>query len=391
MAPKKLFLCHYSGDAAEVRELATELRLHGVVPWVDKQGGFEIADDCEPKARQAIGRDCFGVLVYATNPVFERPFIRNVEVDEAVKVRARDPSFALFAVPQGIDFRELQRLSKRHFGVDLSQFHTRGIGEGENTCAAYREIAEMVLARIIGDYRGPEGMFSLQYSTREVMPHLADDVLCIDATDLFSETVYNPQKWDQLVHSLAVVKRVLSETLGRPRLRVHGSKHLTAAFVFGRVFAPFEMDIRQTPNDVWCTDCVSGRVSPFVAAVKSLPNSNRRLFLEIAARNKDVARGVDDWLARGGAEPSVRLQLTPHDPTLSLDNSMCRAAANQTYDALERVLREHCATEIHLFAAAPQSFMAMLGRKFRGLPPVYLYEWTGERYGFACRLPSGVL
>jgi hypothetical protein len=60
---KKLFLAHYSGDAHELWEQATELRLRGIIPWVDKAGGFAVADESEAAARRVIREDCFGLLL----------------------------------------------------------------------------------------------------------------------------------------------------------------------------------------------------------------------------------------------------------------------------------------------------------------------------------------
>ncbi len=108
---EKLFLCHYGGDAAEVRELAEELRLRGVAPWVDKEGGFSIGDENAGEAERAIGEDCFGLLFYATPEAFGRDFISQIEINKAMRRKEEGPSFVLFAVPRGIDFGELSAKS----------------------------------------------------------------------------------------------------------------------------------------------------------------------------------------------------------------------------------------------------------------------------------------
>ena len=72
-----------------------------------------------------------------------------------------------------------------------------------------------------------------------------------------------------------------------------------------------------------------------------------------------------------------------------MDNELCLAMVEQTYSELERMLFEHQAREIHLFAAVPQSFMMMLGHKFKGMPPVSLYEWMGTNYVRSCITPLG--
>src|SRR5437588_9970554 len=106
LAIKQLFLSYYNKDVDEVRFLSDELRLRGIVPWVDKDGGFTVGDESEAEARRAIRDDCFGLLLYATHHVFDRPFIRDVEIDEALAVKRRDASYILLAVPRGIRFSE---------------------------------------------------------------------------------------------------------------------------------------------------------------------------------------------------------------------------------------------------------------------------------------------
>lgn len=392
MACKKLFLAHYSGDAEEVRELALELRLHGIVPWVDKDGGFAIADDCEMEARRAIREDCSGLLLYATKEALGRPFIRNVEIDEALKVHAADPTFGLFAVPRAIGFSELRRRSKRNFGVDLAAFHTVPIPDGANLDDARVQIASEVLDRNLRRLATPPGSsVSLQFSTRELMPQQPEDLLCINATALFRTGVGTPAQWDRLLRALCRVKRSIAARLGRPHLSVHGSKHLSAAFMFGRVFAPYQMDIRQTPTGVWRADAPLSCGRPFAVALNTVGAGGGRLFVEVASGHKNVAQGVDDLVDRGGPQPSVRLQLTRPRGAPNVDNSLCCAMAEQTYAEIEQVVQTRPISEIHVFAAVHQSYMMMLGRAFRGMPATFLYEWYDGKYVQTCRVPPGVM
>jgi len=116
---KKLFLCHYSGDIEEIRLLAKELMLRGIVPWVDKNGGYFIGDSSPEVARLAIREECFGLLFYATPKAFDRPFITQVELPEAIHMREKSPEFILVAVPRGMDFSELSAKSVKTLGIDL--------------------------------------------------------------------------------------------------------------------------------------------------------------------------------------------------------------------------------------------------------------------------------
>jgi hypothetical protein len=70
---------------------------------------------------------------------------------------------------------------------------------------------------------------------------------------------------------------------------------------------------------------------------------------------------------------------------------LCRAMVRQAYREIEQIVAARGLIEIHLFAAAPQAFMMMLGREFKGMPSVFLYEWDGTKYLSCGNVPGGVL
>lgn len=391
---KKLFLAHYSGDAGEVRRLAAALRLRGIIPWVDKEGGFLIADDSETAARRAIREECFGLLLYATRDVFSRPFIRDVEIDEAYKVYQSDPSFSLFAVPRKIGFADLAEHSQKNFGFDLASFHTVSIGDNADLTNLLGKVATEVLHKRLRDSAtiAHSDHVSLQFSTRELMPDEPRDVLRIDATQNFSTSITSTTDWSQLLCALQDVKREISMTYGRPILQVHGSKHLSSAFMFGRVFAPFDLEVRQTRDQVWRSSGYTPSENILSVSKVVSDVENDVLFLEVASRYKSVSDGVDAfWQQVGAPAPYIRLQLHPHSGALNMDERECRAMVQQTYNTLELALQTYPhINEIHMFVAAPQSFMMMLGKEFKGMPQVYLYEWSGYTYVHSYCVPSGV-
>lgn len=388
---EKLFLSYYSGDAAELYPLASELRLRGIAPWVDKQGGFKVGDEAEPEARRAIRQDCSGLLLYATRDALTRPFIRDVELDEARRVHAVDPSFVLTAVPRGIGFRTLGE-ARDQLGVDLSAFHGIPIRD-EHVDDDRRAVANGVLERALGRAASRvHGSVWLQFSTRECLPDEPDDVLRIDAVDVVADPGSWPAAWDRVLRALIDVKRQLWRQLPIRHVSVHGSKHLTAAFLFGRVFARYDLEIRQTMTDWWGTaESDTDPADPLVCACQVHAHGSGPLVVEVASRFKHVALGVDHLLAETGLTPITRLQCRPATPPLDVDAALCRAMARQVYEEIERAMRAHHVTGIHLFAAAPQAFMMMLGQRFSGMPPVQLYEWTGTGYIPSCIVPGGVL
>ena len=187
------------------------------------------------------------------------------------------------------------------------------------------------------------------------------------------------------------MKKIIAKVCGRPRLSIHGSKHLSAAFAFGRVFAPSQMEIRQTPDAVWRTDVRASDDLPLSVIVRESDSVQHRLFVEVASGYKNISEGVDAFIASDGIHPRVRLAVHPLDGALVLDNSSCLAMMTRVYTEIERVLQQHRILEIHLFAAVPQSMMIALGQRFKGMPPVTVYEWDGSRYLPGCWVPGGVL
>lgn len=393
MAPKKLFIAHCGRDAAEVHALANELRLRGIIPWVDKQGGFQVGDHSEAEARRAIREDCFGLLVYASREVFDSEFVRDVELHEAKLVKARRPEFLLFAVPTGMDFATLQDLSYSEYGIDLSAYHSVSADAG-SASESQRRVASEVMARFLSDSlkSGPPSI-DLQFSTRELMPDGDHDLLRVDGTGLLGQDPCSETSWSRLTRGLRDVKTQFAALSGRPRLRVHGSKHLTGAFVLGRVFAQFDFDIRQTPDTYWRTDLVGEGAKSLELLVERNKTGPPIATLEIRSGIKNVRGGVDAFIRRSGVVPRLRLELGPKEPLPSVDNLLCREMADQVYGSLERALGEgeFLPREIHLFAAVPQTMMVMLGMAFRGTPPIVLYEWTGSSYCRAHQLDAGAL
>jgi len=388
---KKLFLSHHSERAGEVLDLAHELSLRGIVPWIDKHGGLNIGDYFPSEARRAIREDCFGLLLYATDKAFDRPIIRDIELDEAKKCHLADPNYLLFAVPRGISFTQLSELSISKLGFDLSPFHTVNIPDGEHLTAAHAEVSRRVLKRMLAQHTiGSPNVVPLQFSTRELLDQQGERVLCINAVPLLAVNPANTQAWERLLIGLRDVKREIAASFGRPCLQVDGSKHLSAAFMFGRVFSPFRVKIRQTDDDWWAT---YGHTPKAALLTPRLVTSGGggTLFVEVSVRSKGVSAAVDQYLRTSGIAPDLRLQFQPAAGPLTLDDALCRATADQVYSEIEKVAAAHHLEEIHLFVSAPQSFMMMLGQRFKGLPLTSLHEWTGTRYVFACSVPAGAL
>lgn len=393
---RELFLSHQHEAADETANLATELQVRGVVPWVDKlRGGFRIARESPVEARRVIREDCFGFLLYATEKAFESEFIRKVEVAEAKQVRADDASYLLFAFARDMGFKDLSRKSLDAFGIDLGAYHGVSVGTRDaptaTVAAKQIELARLILDEVIArSIVSHCPSVSMQISSRDLFPDEDTDALRVNATHL-ATAVGESRQWAQLLDGLVDIKDRIARTGARPRLHIHGSKHLTTAFMVGRVFSPFELDIRQSARAVWQTDALPSCSTTPLAVRSEGVATDGALFVGIASRNKDIAICMDQFIEKHGLEVPKRLLLAPRGDPLDVDEQLCRAMVLQTYAAIELAMRGHHFTSIHLFVAAPQAFMMMLGREFRGMPPVHLYEWTGTEYIRSCVIPGAVL
>jgi hypothetical protein len=396
---KKLFLCHFSGDAAEVYDLAQELRLHGIIPWVDKQGGFLIGDSAPEEARRAIREDCDGLLFYATPQAFERPFIRDVEIHTASEVVDRNPAFALFAVPRRMGFGDLSKLSKDCFGRDLGLNHTRAILEPDGAGVGpltdqFASVAKMVLSRHITNYSPALAIdrVAIQFSTRELLPPGEEDLLQVDATGLFRDNsgLGSDANWRRVERGLVEIKEALAGALGRPRLLVHGSKHLTAAYILGYVFcraSGFNLEIRQR-NEYWKTDLLLPGDGPFATTRTEGSLDSSLLAVEVTATGKSVSGSVHRYLQLNGISPQQFISFIPKEGFTAVDNGLAVGMAIQIRRELEGVVGRNQIDGIHLFGAVPQSLALMIGHHLNALPPVQLYEFDGLNYHPSIRLSN---
>lgn len=389
---RKIFLCHSREDAAEVDLLASILRLRGIPPWVDRQGGFRVGDEQVTEAQRAIREDCFGLLLYATSQVFDSAFIRRVEIEAAIHAKDREPHFVLAAVPRGLGFRQLSASSKAAFGVDLGNFASQALGSPEQPDDAleldrgFRKVAcDLVIDRLKETSTSDEnGLLQLQYSTRERLADEPGDALCVDATHLFTgPSATGSDHWRQVHEGLIDLKRSIAETLGRPRLRFHGSKHLTAAFLLGFVFpsTTFELELR-TKQDYWSTTCTPSSEDSLQVDCRGGSANSGILHVELSVLDQPVQDAVRRFVRRTEETPLLSLRLTAGRSATSgvMTNAVACALAIQVRKEIARAVAQNPITEIRLFAAVPQALATMVGRRLNAFPPVQLYEYDGQEY-----------
>jgi hypothetical protein len=362
--------------------LAEQLRVRGIVPWVDKQGGFLIGDRNETEARRAIQDDCLGCLLYATPTVFERPFITDIEMPAAVEQHSRDASYLIFAVPRELGFSDLATKSKDAFGLNLADHHCIPVSD-EAVADGLAKVARETLTKLVCGH-GVEAKESvrIQYSTREVFPPGDQELLCIDGRGVYGGS--DLVAWEDLLVGLRDVKKVIANAFGRPTIIVEGSKHLTSAFLFGRVFQPFDLQIRQTGSDYWPT---SGPLMELELNVTSEVHPCDELVVTVASGDKNLQAKAMEAVGKEGAS---RLSISPANGRFSLAADSSRWLARAIYEHLDKAVARSNPKRIHLFMAIPQATAMNLGQQFAGMPETLIYDWNGSDYEAGRLIPGGV-
>lgn len=399
---KRLFLCHFTHQDAEVTALAEELHLRGVPLWLDHEGSFGFGDNVQAETRRVIGDpdETFGLLLYATPEALTRDFINRIELHEAIRRKEKDGQFLLLAVPRRMSFDRLAQITLEKLGENLTLFKSQGIrdkdAEGIQSLPLrpqFAEIANEVLQHCLKARRQAaeqDDIIGLNFCTRDHLPPSPDDALDIDATRLFGPAAPTAEAWPRLVAGLRDIKKELRATAAAPRLRIRGSKHLTAAFLIGRVFPPptvREILTQQGP-DLWSTACPAAG-QPFDIKVIDGDASSEAMFVEITATDKSVRDGVRDFMRKSKLTPFVSLRIEPNGGPRRgavTDNAAACAMALQVRAAIADGLAAYGAKEIHFFAAVPQGLATLIGHHLNATVPIQLYEHDGQDYIPSLRL-----
>lgn len=296
-------------------------------------------------------------------------------------------------------------MSIKTLGVDLSIYHGGSVqdqdAEGIRHLPLrpqFAQIAGEVLDSYLDlqrDEISKTKTIGLQVSTREILPS-DDDLLLVDAVALFAQHgVCSPDQWARLEKGLLDIKKKIAERFGRPRIRISGSKHLTASYLVGRCFpAPsgFRLEIR-THTDVWSTDYPTAEDQPFEVSFEQGSPGSTAVYVEVDATGNPVHKAVQRYVRATGYSPHLYVKLHPKGGSRRgavTDNGVCVAMARQVRDVITSVSRDYPIDEVHLFAAVPQQLAVMIGHYLNATLPVQLYEFDGQNYCPSYRLNDQV-
>jgi len=387
---KKLFVCYHSQYSTEVDALAQALRLRGIAPWVDEQGGLEVGDQNEEEIRRAICEECWGFLLYCSPSIFDRKFITEVEVPAALEAREGNPAYRLISVPRDISLKDLSIRSFEFWGRDLTQWqlrrHLEQLGtEATGNVALARGlqcVAQDCLSsrlRFLRSKLGDSATLELIMYTRPVTVTAAD--LVIDAAWLLGgPAAPTVGDWERFASALADIKACLVRVDSLSAIQLTGSWHITVGIAFGFAFrtsALPPLTVNQHGTS-WCSEGPLGQVPHVVIESEDYSSTDLVVALSVS---RDVTNGMRRYLADTHLRPRAVIRISPDaGPSQSSvqNEAEARAIAASTAGAMKQAIDRYGTDTIHLFAAAPQALAVLVGRHLSALPPIQLYEWRPE-------------
>jgi hypothetical protein len=380
-----LFICHHTDREPRVRPFVDELRVRGIAPWVAQDGGFMIGDDQEAEARRVIRRECRGLLFYVTPGAIERDFIKRVELREALRRVSRErllglvgrapaERFFIACVADGVGFDEIRVAGRRHVHHDLSRY--AGAQLGLEDPPDHADAARRVLQQRLRNRPALRNAVSFQFSTRDRFDDEPADLLRIDAAPLLVADG-SPEGWSRIAAGLRDIKAELSRW-GRPALSVHGSRHLTSAFLLGATFrrsSGFPLSVRA--RDGWWQ--ADGPLEPSnVNGHVDDGDDYEALAIQIAATDKDPTAAVDMFLAQTARRPRVlRISAPDHQHMTSAQGRHAAAAIRERVVA---ALQPQVPDRLLVFLSTPAGLATQIGFEWNGLPPTVLHEFDAPRY-----------
>lgn len=392
MIVNRVFISYQHKDNRLAALLAQELQLRGIIPWVDKNpGGFAAGDPSETEARRVIREVVSGFVLVLTKNTWRSEFITTIEVPEALARLQRDPHFWVCVVSPEYGMGDISDKMQAQWGTDFTKFHgySRNRRGRESVQSFMKRVGTEALRKHL-DTQAPASTQRIEISINsfEPVPGSPEELLHLDAFHALGGHLRHTSVWERFLEGMQDAKVEMARRYGRARILVNGSKHYTAAFLAGRVFNRFPLDIRQTHAEVWSSDGEHSLLEQFEVKYRPGSHLEHTLLVELATGEKNIARGVDSLIGSGQLKNGGRLQVRPSNGRVNITDTISRSLAHRIYSEIDKATRSKRTEQIHLFVAVPQALLITLGTLFQGMPEVHLYEWTGTEYVKTLIVPS---
>ncbi len=378
---RPLFLSYTWADADEVDRLEALLRLRGVPVWRDRRE-MTFGTYNEDRAREGIERICSGFALYYTDEVLKSDFILKVELPAMDARRRRGvppPFFAGAVLRRACSFESATaELAEAAGGINLGTALGNHISD-EDFEADQRRAANAILDAYLRSEL--EGDPAIRIETRGEVPNANDALLhlCWSPPLDHDITRHSQDAWEkELLPALTDLRHALERVDVHRRLRVCGRLHLSAAFAIGWEFRQptgwsLEFDHEFVPAETTLSDA-SGL--DWRMTVEPGPLGGEERLVVCLHATQDVAEAMHEHRRE---LPPARATLHVYPPSGepardAVDKTQANALAAAIAAEVNRVRREHQASETHLYLACPWPLAALLGWHLSSSGRVVMHE-----------------
>ena len=280
---------------------------------------------------------------------------------------------------QGVDYwlPEFRDLRSRDIGMVFTKLQSL-VSSRMNSLISRKEI-KAAISEVLGQICPPQQPISICTRT-DAEPYKQTD-LCLDWADFFGgENRQYPSSGEWNTRLLGQLREthtwILRNRSGR-RIRLSGSRRLSAALAIGSVFSAvsgfvIDLDYR---GETWSTDAhPDGTTPPYEFAATEISGDDSNLVV-VVGLGRDI---LDDVKA---ALPTLRLEraslLHLHGSRPIVYSQQANAAVGYLKQAISQQVTKTGTSQIHLFFSGPSHFALFLGHQLNATAPVQCYEWTG--------------
>jgi len=388
-----VFLSYAWNDMSEVDTLDTMLRLRGVPVWRDRRnmrwGGYN-----EALVRRVLRDEASGFALYLAEDALDSDFITGIELDEADKRAASDPTFFHGGVFRGYEVRAGIEAVHQATGIDIGS--TLGSRIEERDFLTGLRDAANAISRAYLRKEWISGPACFRIETRDPLP--VDDPSLVQLS-LAPPLSHDPDEYDVLIWDEQILPALddLQQSLHtvqseRPDcdrvIQVGGGLHLSVALAVGYAFRqPTRWQVRMLHEGAtWETRRERGELAGWQVSSRPGSGADGDLVVMIHA-SADVSNAVR---ASAGGLARAELQFKPPDGgnRFAIDPRVANGVAAGIAEAIREARNQYKPKETRLYMASPWPFAVMLGWHLASSGAVVMHEATVERdaYRVSCVL-----
>lgn len=367
---QKYFLSYSHKNLEDVKSIGKILMLHGIKTWQDINNlGSGLT---EIEIRNAIQKDCSGLVFYSTSDSLTAPMVRGVELKLAEEKFLQDKTFHIVPIfKSSID--ETNAALHGCLKTKISDFNGSVVGDKNMFDVASRAAA--IILKNLNFPPGvlPIGLASYQKTSEEV-------ALDLDMTPYFVSNLPSVDIWNrEFVPALVTLKDYLLAKQ-KTHLRLFARVHLSLGFAVGYVFRDrtgFVLEIEQInkPNrEIWST-AATEETSPLTIDCVPVGNhGSKDLVVNINLMSNDN-NSFQDYVKKSGLYYRAMIEAKPKAFPCLISNGQAVLIARELTQKIKEAHGQYGTNIIHLFAAVPLGLALLIGHQLNACGTIQCYEF----------------